>query len=783
MESNEYLEEGFNPSKLKMVDLRKLLLKHGVDFDMSAKKTKLVNLFNEHIGSQREQLMHEVETIVPSSVGIIDVSDSSSTTHSPTSRTRSRTKRSLSPEEEQTATRKRTASNSKKNAKKARQSSKSKSIENAHESSSADESGQSTAGPMVEQEKIEEIEAPSALSGTKSTPKRRLPKKEKIVEELSDEDTVAEKHTKKGSPLKVTLSHALERSQRDGSPSRVKFEDMLNEEERAAAAATRMRRQESSKPGTPLKSSLKGSGGASTTGTLSLIQTPQKVSKTPSGSARKENNRSLSPRLATPTFKIRRESPEHPVATSQESAAGPDASSHHSSPFSDNNVFQRKRRNFTFDESPHKKHKTESGDVRTEDHSRGQLEKQVPDIDMEGTVREADAVTSDMLQYVVFDGEKTAESTPSVESSTAHGVTDNETQTPRSPHRKRVFGLGSTPERGEPESPAPSSSNRKRGSTDSRQSNQYQSYMIDPNELRISESFRQQLQSAPSSTNVFDSDDVLKAARAGLDDGDGDDVFTSREYMVSAADPSPEEVERDLAKAEHHLHEVFLETERRSKEHQSRRSFKAYLTQSWKDWVLITRIVSQGIAIFVMISYLLWFRTQKQALGYCETSYSGPFKREPLDLASDANVSTKFWHTVSPECIECPPHAVCEPDMHLWCVDGYVLRRHPFSLGGLLPISPRCLPDTQRQQEIREVKAVLLDELRKRHAINECGYLSSVDLEEVAAQVTSGDGMDDSDMNEFLMKIKSEDTDMAKLKDLLSAAIPEIEAESDIIVR
>ena len=49
MDEEEYLQPNFDPTTLKVADLRRILIFHDVEFPSSAKKAQLVNLFLDNI--------------------------------------------------------------------------------------------------------------------------------------------------------------------------------------------------------------------------------------------------------------------------------------------------------------------------------------------------------------------------------------------------------------------------------------------------------------------------------------------------------------------------------------------------------------------------------------------------------------------------------------------------------------------------------------------------------------------------------------------------------------
>ena len=72
-EDTEYLQPNFDPTTLRVADLRRILLFHDVDFPSSAKKGQLVNLFLDHITPKAKGILQKKSRVRPSSKGIIKV--------------------------------------------------------------------------------------------------------------------------------------------------------------------------------------------------------------------------------------------------------------------------------------------------------------------------------------------------------------------------------------------------------------------------------------------------------------------------------------------------------------------------------------------------------------------------------------------------------------------------------------------------------------------------------------------------------------------------------------
>lgn len=110
------------------------------------------------------------------------------------------------------------------------------------------------------------------------------------------------------------------------------------------------------------------------------------------------------------------------------------------------------------------------------------------------------------------------------------------------------------------------------------------------------------------------------------------------------------------------------------------------------------------------------YRNEKFKAGYCGVdSY-------PVTTPVGASDWDMLVHRVVPQCVPCPPHAICRPGFRMICEDEFQKVYPPASLGGLLPVSPVCVPDTEKLQRIRIVAEEIVQTLRDRTASVECGY-------------------------------------------------------------
>ena len=111
--------------------------------------------------------------------------------------------------------------------------------------------------------------------------------------------------------------------------------------------------------------------------------------------------------------------------------------------------------------------------------------------------------------------------------------------------------------------------------------------------------------------------------------------------------------------------------------------------------------------------YATWYRQEKLAVGYCGIG-------RPSVTVS--NVHIPDWADVfRPACELCPQHATCYENLDTECSDGFILRDHPFSLGGLVPLPPTCEPDGEKARKVKAVADRGVNYLRDRNAQAVCG--------------------------------------------------------------
>ena len=142
----------------------------------------------------------------------------------------------------------------------------------------------------------------------------------------------------------------------------------------------------------------------------------------------------------------------------------------------------------------------------------------------------------------------------------------------------------------------------------------------------------------------------------------------------------------------------------------TRRSHRSSKVSRSAPWIVLTTILA---------GYAAWYRKEKIEVGYCGIGKS---------ITDNALVELPDWATVlQPQCELCPQHAFCSADMEVTCDNNFVLKPHPLSLGGLVPLPPTCEPDGEKGRKIKAVADKAVTVLRERRAQWECSTLIEKD--------------------------------------------------------
>lgn len=182
-----------------------------------------------------------------------------------------------------------------------------------------------------------------------------------------------------------------------------------------------------------------------------------------------------------------------------------------------------------------------------------------------------------------------------------------------------------------------------------------------------------------------------------------------------------------------------------------------------------------SVLLPVMLAvYAIWYRQEKIAVGYCGLG------RAPTPLINlPENIELPDWALalVEPQCEPCPPHAYCYEDFSVRCEQDFILKPHPLSLGGLIPLPPTCEPDGEKVRRVQSVADRAIEELRDRRAKYECGEPL---VEE--GPVVESPAIDEEELKETLSRKRSKRMSKDEFDDLWTAAIGEIKARDEVEV-
>lgn len=199
-------------------------------------------------------------------------------------------------------------------------------------------------------------------------------------------------------------------------------------------------------------------------------------------------------------------------------------------------------------------------------------------------------------------------------------------------------------------------------------------------------------------------------------------------------------------------------------------------------WVLLTTL---------FVAYAAWYRQEKLAVGYCglgrESTQLIPTNIQIPEWATELaakydiqNIQVPDWLTTAlePQCEPCPPHAYCYEDFTARCEPDFILKPHPLSLGGLVPLPPTCEPDGEKVRRVQAVADRAVEELRDRRAKYECG-----EPLEPEGEPLDSPAIEEQELKEILNKKRSKRMAAEEFDELWSAAIGEVKARDEVEVQ
>jgi len=175
-------------------------------------------------------------------------------------------------------------------------------------------------------------------------------------------------------------------------------------------------------------------------------------------------------------------------------------------------------------------------------------------------------------------------------------------------------------------------------------------------------------------------------------------------------------------------------------------------------------------ALTLFGGYSAWYRQEKVAVGYCGVG------REATPVIP-SGVQVPEWVRIfaEPECELCPQHAYCSENMETHCEADFVLKQHPLSLGGIVPLAPTCEPDGEKARKVKLVAGKVVEELRERRAKWECGDLTNeAGLPEPTVEI------DAQDLKKDMMTKRKKGISEADFEEIWAAAIGDVQAMDEV---
>ncbi|KAG6007280.1 hypothetical protein E4U21_006198 [Claviceps maximensis] len=182
--------------------------------------------------------------------------------------------------------------------------------------------------------------------------------------------------------------------------------------------------------------------------------------------------------------------------------------------------------------------------------------------------------------------------------------------------------------------------------------------------------------------------------------------------------------------------------------------------------------------IFVLLMALLgaygaWYRQEKLAVGYCGLGRAAKQLLPPEIAVPDILVPF-----VEPQCEPCPQNAYCYEGFTVRCVSGFLLKPHPLSFGGLVPLPPSCEPDSEQERRIQAVADKAVEELRERRAKYECG-----DLVDKEGHRKDSPAIAETDLKEAVSKKRNKRLSNEEFDALWEKAIGQVTTRDEIEVQ
>ncbi|CAN6653304.1 inner nuclear membrane protein Src1p [Trichomonascus vanleenenianus] len=659
MDNTDYLQEGFDPSTLRVADLRRVFVFHDIDYPSSAKKADLVRIFKENITPRAGELLREVQTTEPNGQRIVDVAPSRRT-------------RSVSP-------------------------SKAKATKRSTSPTKAQSPSKVTKEPA------------SPRKPRSPTKTRTSPRKKKVEEEEEEKPKIVEEPELK--------------------PPVLEDAPQLKPE---------------------LVSPQKRRGKRTLTAKAFVEPTEANIEE---------------PKKAVPV------APLAPVGTTPRTKPNKEEGVPSSASFSDKNVFQSgspagspkelkasKKRPHSKDEDAGAAKKSRKSNVGENMPEPQGMRTPVPK-----PVKEPSSVASN----------SSTRATPgsAIRHFTSFPSTPDDAQYGTPDHPGQSF----VPMTVQPKAASKPESVNDFTFQSEQRVNKRLSFMPTLDQLKMSNQFSQQLRQeqeaahtmtplqksiGPSSimSPLIEGNSTLFSSPLSAADADLPITSVTSESILSQKNEDTQEQQTITEKVEKLKEEIDREEAAASLKEEKKGASAA---QFW-----LQRIFS--FALFgLLAAYAGWWREQRIEVGYCDVGFSSADD----DYAyGDQPILEQVVEALRPKCVPCPSHATCYPDFKAVCDVDFVQVPHPLSFNGLIPIAPKCVADTEKQQRVYIMSQRIADILRDRNAAAYCG------------ETSEPAGIDADDLRGSLYDIKAPELSDEEFDDLWKHAIKDIKDNDEFIV-
>ncbi|CAN3376957.1 inner nuclear membrane protein Src1p [Diutina rugosa] len=190
----------------------------------------------------------------------------------------------------------------------------------------------------------------------------------------------------------------------------------------------------------------------------------------------------------------------------------------------------------------------------------------------------------------------------------------------------------------------------------------------------------------------------------------------------------------------------------------------------------LKRGIPRLLSIFVWTLFIMawafgvWYRQQIFVVGYCDHAVS----HTTFGSSSNSvlrNLGKWLDNNARPQCVPCPQHARCFPNLELGCFEEFT-EYVPWN-NWLFPTNKRCVSDTKRAEKIVLMIENAKDLLREKNARRQCGKCT----DDIEAGITL------SDLHDFLLEMKAPYISLEEFEELWNSSIIQLEKEKEIIVR